>query len=82
MDIANHDWRNQLNSISVCNFPDCKNDSRCICSKCLTLYCNLHLQIHLANCNNMAESSGNSNSIEPHQIINEVLGDPRSICTI
>jgi len=30
----------------------------------------------------MAESSGNSNSIEPHQIINEVLGDPRSICTI
>ena len=32
MDIANHDWRNQLNSISVCNFPDCKNDSRCICS--------------------------------------------------
>jgi len=30
----------------------------------------------------MAESSGNSNSIEPHQIINKVLGDPRSICTI
>ena len=82
MDIANHDWRNQLNSISVCNFPDCKNDSRCICSKCLTLYCNLHLQIHLANCNNTGGLSENSKSIGSNQIVNEALFDPRSICGI
>ena len=82
MEVANHDWTNRFNSMSVCTFPDCRNESRCLCSKCLTLYCNLHLQIHLANCNNMGELSGNNKSIEHHQIINEVLCDPRSTCLI
>ena len=82
MDVASHDLRNQFNSISVCNFPDCKNDSRCVCSKCLTLYCNLHLLIHLSNCNNIGGISENSTSIEANQIINEALFDPRSICRI
>ncbi len=82
MEVANHDWTNQFNSMSVCTFPDCRNESRCLCSKCLTLYCNLHLQIHLANCNSIGDPSGNTESIGHHQIINEVLYDPRSTCLI
>ena len=50
--------------------------------QCLTLYCNLHLQIHLANCNNTGRLSENSNSIDSNQIVNEALFDPRSICGI
>ena len=50
MEIANHDWTNQLNFGSVCTFPDCRNQSACQCFRCLTLYCKVHFQIHSALC--------------------------------
>lgn len=50
MEIANHDWTNQFNFGSVCNFPDCRNQSSCQCVRCLTLYCSVHFQIHSASC--------------------------------
>lgn len=53
MESANHDWTNQFLNISVCEFPDCINESRCQCTKCMCFYCPIHLQVHFGFCNNL-----------------------------
>ncbi len=82
MEIANHDWTNQINFGSVCTFPDCKNQSSCQCYKCLTLYCNTHFQIHSASCIFSNVSSNLDEWIGHYPIEEQIIHESRNLCLV
>lgn len=82
MEIANHDWTNQLNFGSVCNFPDCRNQANCQCFKCLTVYCSTHFQIHSASCS-FSDWSSRLDEQSRHYLLEEQnFHELRNLCLV